>query len=388
MNNSRPRVSIIILNWNGWRDTIECLESIYQIDYPYYDVIIVDNGSKDESTEMIKKYCEGKIKVESKFLKFSGENKPIRIIEHRKKNVESGGEKDGRITEVSTNKNLIMIRNEKNYGFAEGNNIGIKYALKVLDPNYVLILNNDTVVERRFLDELVEVGEQNEKIGIVQPKILYYDDLTINTTGMLCDIFGATMHRGKGERDNNQYDNLHEINFFYGSGACILIKKELLYKLGENYFDDLLFAYYEDVDLSWRARLLGFRVVYCGDSICFHKEGKTSGGFNPQTAYWGYRNRIRVLIKNYSIKTLLIVLPITILLEFSMSILSSIYRKDCRYFNNFIKGLVWNINNLKDTLEKRNFIQSIRKVGDKQIMKYMEKNSLQLRFLLKKLCSH
>ncbi|GFP33386.1 rhamnosyltransferase [Candidatus Hakubella thermalkaliphila] len=84
-----PKVSIIILNWNGWKDTIECLESLYQITYTNYDVIVVDNGSEDDSIEKIKGYCEGKIEVESKFFEYSGENKPIEIVEYTRTDGES-----------------------------------------------------------------------------------------------------------------------------------------------------------------------------------------------------------------------------------------------------------------------------------------------------------
>ncbi|MPW38615.1 glycosyltransferase [Thermococcus sp. 101 C5] len=380
-----PRVSIIILNWNGWKDTIECLESVYQITYPNYDVIVVDNGSSDESIEKIKEYCEGKIKVESKFFEYSSENKPIKIIEYTREEAEAGGGKEEEISKLPSNRKLILIKNEKNYGFAEGNNIGIRYALKTLNPDYVLLLNNDTVVDREFLKELVKVGVNEEKVGLIQPKLLYYDDPNIiNNTGLLCDIFGATLHRGRYEKDEGQYDNLTEKGFFYASGACLLVQKEFLYELGGECFDKFLFAYHEDVDLSWQARLLGFRVIYCPRSICFHKEGKSSGRFNPTTAYWGYRNRIRVLMKNYSIKYLIWVLPIAILLEFLMSTLVSIYRKDFRYFYSFLKALVWNIKIFGNTLKMRRFVQSKRKVEDKHILRYMEHNSIECRFLLKK----
>ena len=99
-----PKVSIIILNWNGWRDTIECLESVYQITYPSYDVIVVDNGSEDESIEKITEYCKGKIEVESKFFEYSSENKPIKIIECTREDAEAGGGKEQEIIEWALKK--------------------------------------------------------------------------------------------------------------------------------------------------------------------------------------------------------------------------------------------------------------------------------------------
>jgi len=162
-----PKVSIIILNWNGWEDTIECLESLYQITYPNYDVIVVDNGSEDESIEKIKEYAEGNIEVESKFFEYSDRDKPIKIIEYKREEAEAGGGKEEDIADLPSNKRMIITKNEKNYGFAEGNNIGMRYALKALNPEYVLLLNNDTVVDKEFLGELVKVWESDEKIGIV-----------------------------------------------------------------------------------------------------------------------------------------------------------------------------------------------------------------------------
>src|SRR3989339_346256 len=124
---NKPLVYILILNWNGKEDTLECLSSLKKIDYPNYKTIVIDNGSTDDSVKIInKKYPK------------------IKIIE-----------------------------NKKNLGYAEGNNVGIRYALKN-KADYVLILNNDTIVDKKFLTELVKVGESNEKVGIVGPNVYCY----------------------------------------------------------------------------------------------------------------------------------------------------------------------------------------------------------------------
>ncbi len=164
-------VSIVILNWNGWRDTIECLESIYQNNYPNYNVIVVDNDSNDESINKIKEYCNGQIKIESSFFEYNQHNKPIEILE-----VESNEYILHKDYEECPSLRLILIKNDKNVGFAEGNNIGIKYALNNLYPDYLLLLNNDTVVDKRFLVEMLKVSESDNKIGIVGPKIYFYNE--------------------------------------------------------------------------------------------------------------------------------------------------------------------------------------------------------------------
>lgn len=124
-------VAIIILNWNGWKDTIECLKSLNNLNYKNYEVIVVDNGSTDNSVEKIKEYIENKPKFK-------------------------------------------LIANEKNLGFAGGNNIGIRYALNN-EFEYILLLNNDTVVDENFLKPMVELLESSDDIGFVGPKTYFYD---------------------------------------------------------------------------------------------------------------------------------------------------------------------------------------------------------------------
>ncbi|MCE7698463.1 MAG: glycosyltransferase [Methanobacterium paludis] len=187
-----PRVAVIILNWNGWEDTIECLESLYQINYPNYQVILVDNASTDDSIQKIKEYCQGTLKPQSKFYTYQTKNKPIKITEYSTEESEAfnGACKTALPkTELHPNKNMILIKNTKNYGFAEGNNIGIRYALRSLNQDYTLLLNNDTVVDKNFLTELVKTAESSAEIGVVGPKIYYYD--TNGRTDMASNIGGV-----------------------------------------------------------------------------------------------------------------------------------------------------------------------------------------------------
>ena len=176
-----PSVGIVILNWNSWEDTIECLESLYQITYPNYSIILVDNGSENESIQKIKEYTKGKIKVKSKYLKYNPKNKPIKVLELTNKmaarisNKSDLGKKDKEILKLKSNEKLILIKNDKNYGFAEGTNIGMRFALKIYDFDYLLMLNNDTAVEPDFLTKMVTAGEEHPKAGIIGPRIPYYD---------------------------------------------------------------------------------------------------------------------------------------------------------------------------------------------------------------------
>ncbi len=283
----KPYVTIIILNWNGWKDTLECLESIYQIDYPNYNVIVVDNDSIDNSVEKIKEYCEGKIKVESKFFKYKNENKPIKVIEHDEKELNE---------KVHKFKGLILLKNHKNYGFAEGNNRAIQYALKNLKSDYVLLLNNDTVVDKKFLTQLVNIAK-NEKIGFVGPKTYYYD---LNGSSNIIGFAGGELSRtkcqtkpiGKDELDKGQYNQSKKVD--YVEGSCLLVKKELIKEIG--CFDSDYFTYWEEVDWCIRGAKANYLSFYSPNAKIWHKTRASDIGAN--SIYYMIKNRFLFIKKN------------------------------------------------------------------------------------------
>jgi hypothetical protein len=382
-----PKVIVIALNWNGWRDTIECLESLTQIDYEDYEVILVDNASSDESLARIDAYCTNERKFESHSMQHVIRGDPITVARYSEmsRKAEECYEREG--APVPSGNALTLIKNDRNYGFAEGNNIAVAYALSAFNFDYILLLNNDTVIDRRCLNELVNSAEQDAQIGLTQPKMLYYGDSIIDNTGIKSDIFTGTVRRGSYEKDEGQYDNEKKDGFFYASGACVLVKKSLLLALEGECFDPYLFAYGEDLDLSWMARLMGFSIVYCPESVCYHKVGATfgSGRKNPYVAYLGGRNRLRILIKNYSRLTLVFVLPLFIALSCLMSLVSCIIYSDPSYIIGFLKGLLWNVSNLNSALAKRRSIQSQRTLSDKEIMNHILPYSLESRAVLQRL---
>ena len=289
-----PRVAIIILNWNGWEDTLECLESVYQITYPNYDVIVVDNGSEDESVQKIREYCGGEIEVESKFFEYSGENKPIKIIEYTREEAEAGGGKERGIVDLPSNRKMILIKNEENYGFAEGNNIGMRYALKALNPDYVLLLNNDTVVDGEFLGELVKVGESDGKIGIVGPKIYYYNyngnrDVIWFAGGKISPLREMVyFHIGSNKEDQGQYDGIKEVDWI--SGAALMLKSSVIKKL--SLLNSKYFFGNEDVEYCIKARRQSIKVIYVPTAKIWHKVGvsraKTGAKVIDISTYFGF----------------------------------------------------------------------------------------------------
>ncbi|MDD3985374.1 MAG: glycosyltransferase family 2 protein [Methanobacterium sp.] len=287
-----PRVSVIILNWNGWKDTIECLESLYKINYPNYDVLLVDNASTDDSIVNIRDYCNGQIKVESKFFNYEIENKPIKLLEFTKNDIYNiNSEKYFDLIKNSSNKRLNLIKSHKNYGFAKGNNIGIEYALKCLDPGYILILNNDTVVDPEFLLEMVLTAESDEKIGFVGAKTYFYTrDEVLQAAGGGDVNFkqGIVNEIASNTPDNGDYDIYIEMD--YVGGACLLCKGDVINKIG--CLDSNFFMYWEDVNWCLTGLKHGYKSVYSFKSKIWHKYGASST--SDFKIYYLNRNRIYV----------------------------------------------------------------------------------------------
>lgn len=336
-----PKVTIIILNWNGWEDTIECLESLYQITYPNYEVIVVDNGSEDESVEKIKEYCEGEIEVESKFFEYNPTNKPIHVVEYTQQEAERGGvlREEKYLSKLEPDKKLRLIRNDENYGFAEGNNIGMRYALKALNPSYVSLLNNDTVVDKEFLRELVKVAESDEKAGNVGSKIYYYNghekDIVYFGGGKLSEHFKIAWCKGINETDAHLYDEIIECDWV--TGCSMLIRKTLLCQLGG--FDSTFFLYCEDVDLSIRAKKRGWKNIYVPKSKVWHQVGKSSNTnretISPTLVYHGTRSRIIFARKHANILLCFLFIICFVVYKF---INVAILKKDLRLVKNFYQG--------------------------------------------------
>jgi GT2 family glycosyltransferase len=286
-----PHISIIILNWNGWEDTIECLESLYRIKYPNYDVILIDNGSTNDSIEKIKEYAYGKIQTESSFFRYDLENKPIDIMEYSVDSVLKGT--NSQSIRGARHKRTILIKNDRNAGFTGGNNIGISYAMKSLDTDYVLLLNNDTVVDPAFLTELVRAGEINPAVGFLSPKIYFYeygnntDIIQYAGTKQNLWFFNPEL-TGIGEKDTGQYDSTSSVDFAHGS--CMLIKKITLEKVG--LLDPEYFSYREENDICMRGRINGIYSMYVPSAKIWHKGGKSTGKLSTLTTFYITRKEV------------------------------------------------------------------------------------------------
>jgi GT2 family glycosyltransferase len=261
------------------------------IDYPSYDIIILDNGSKDNSIRKIRDYLADSIAVDAKFFSYSSDNKPISLLELSKSEADSAIANYDGPANLPSDKRLILIKNDQNYGFAEGNNIGIRYAMRILIPDYVLLLNNDTAVDKAFLSELVDVAESDPSIGFAGPKVFYYnfqgrtDIISVAGIDLLMDK--GYYHRiGEGEVDLGQHDEVRVVDFIEGS--CLLARCQTLREVG--LFNPLYFAYWEETDLCVRGAKAGYKSIFVPKSRIWHKIGSSA----PSTIrlYYMTRNRL------------------------------------------------------------------------------------------------
>ncbi|PRX35677.1 hypothetical protein BX659_101171 [Orenia metallireducens] len=288
----QPLIYIIILNYNGWQDTIECLESLQQITYSNYKVVIVDNNSTDKSIFKIKDWCNGILEINSEFINYNKRLKPVNYIEYDKLAAENGGEesKEKQIEKIDSHRKLVIINSGKNLGFAGGNNIGINYALKN-NADYIMLLNNDTVVDNKFVEPLIDSFKNETKIGIVGGKIYYYDNSQeiAFAGGKMSLIKGSGYHF-----HDNRFKNSTEVSFL--TGCLWLINSNIFKEIG--LIDENYFLYLEDTDFCYQVQKAGYKLIYNPDSVIYHKEGKTTGKLSSLSLYYSSRNRPYFVHKN------------------------------------------------------------------------------------------
>ena len=324
-------VSILIVNYNGRNLLSECLPSVLATAHAKFEIILVDNGSRDGSMEFVQK-------------KFGHSNQ------------------------------IKIVQLSSNIGVTKAFNAGVEKCR----GDFIVSLNNDTVVEPNWLEELISVLSSNVDVGAAQCKLLSYDDRNlIDSMGCQLDFCGHAFEKGYRQPDVNKDERPIEI-FSAGMPASIY-RRDVLDKVGP--MDPEFFAGYEDADLCWRIRLHGYRILTVPTSIVYHKRSSTSGSPSPLRIYvsWNFsKNWIAMLLKNYSISSL-VKISHRVIFGATLSCFGYLFfgRREMRLTG--LKALIWNFQHLKDLMIKRGIVQNrVRTVSDNDIRRSMKSGCLLL----------
>jgi len=308
---SHPLISVIIVNYNGKKFLSDCLNSIFHQTYFPFEVIMVDNASHDGSVEYVQQNFPG----------------------------------------------VKMFSQSTNLGFAGGTNEGIRQA----GGEFILTLNNDTIITPDFIDELAQPMVSDPSVGMCASKMIFPDG-RINSTAICISRSGAAWDRGMGEPDHGQYDVVEEV--FGACAGAALYRRIMLDEIG--LFDEDFFLYMEDVDLAFRARLSGWKCMYVPLAQVIHVHGGTAEPGSDTSVYYGNRNLLWCAVKNFPERTLFIFIPWII----GRSIVVIPYYFLKRKGRAIVKAKVDSVKGLPRMINKR---QSIKKtVSDGAIEKWIQ----------------
>jgi len=287
-----PLVSIVTINYNNTKVTLELLLSISECTYKNVQVIVVDNGSVEDPTD----------KINAKFPQ------------------------------------VEVIRSEKNLGFSAGNNLGLRKANGVL----IFFVNNDTLFAENLIEELIKPFFEIKNLGIVSPKVIYYESPNLLQYAGSTDINPLTGRNkviGQGQADN---DSLFPSGVtYFAHGAAMIIRKNLLKKIGG--FPDVYFLYYEELDYSIRLRRAGYKIYYNNNAVIYHRVSYSVGEESPLKVYYMTRNRILFMRRNFpGIKFYIFVLFFTFF-TVPKSTIKYAFRLQFQSLVSFYRGIGWNI---------------------------------------------
>lgn len=290
-----PLVSIITINFNHSDVTAECLESLKQISYNNYEIIVVDNASPNEDSSWLEQKYP--------YIKY--------------------------------------IKSKENLGFAGGNNLGIQQC----KGDYILLLNNDTEVEPGFLEPLVHKCEQDPTVGAVSPKIRYHHTPNMLQYAGFTPIHHLTIRNhavGFNQIDNGQFEQDSET--FYAHGAAMLVPRKVIEGVGM--MADIFFLYYEELDWGHRIRQSGKKIFYIHNSLVYHKESISTGFFSPLQVYYLNRSRILYMRRNTHGFQYLMALLYLLLISIPKNLVTFLIRRKHTLLKAYRRALGWHIKNM------------------------------------------
>ncbi len=291
-----PLVSVVSVNYRQEAITCDMLDSLRQILYPNYEVIVVDNGSNADQSALFRQH----------------------------------------------HPEVQVLRSSENLGFAGGTNLGIRHS----KGEYILLLNNDTIVPPDFMAPMVEVLEQEERAGITSPKIFYYDQPDVIQYAGATSIHPVTGRGTKiGHRmqDDGSYGEVRPTALC--NGACMLVRRRVFEEVG--LLPEIYFMYYEEHDFCEHARQRGWQCYYTGTAYIHHRQSMTMGRQNPLKTYYLFRNRWLFMRRiRHDFRYYLFVCYF-LLMGVPKNIVRHLLKREFDHVQSILKGIGWNIQHQK-----------------------------------------
>ena len=325
VNQLDAKISYIVICFNSENHVLLCLDSILNQSHKNYEIIVVDNNSTDNTRSLVTEY---------------------------KKN----------------NQTMKLIFNSTNVGYGNAVTTGTESST----GEFLAILNADAFLHPQWTSNMLKAFGADEKIMSASGTILLPSGETYSTGGMM-DKFGAVIHR------KNKLFYLANIqdseSFFYNDGSSFMLRKKILQ---ETCFDPKLFLYYEDVDLSWKIRMLGYTITNVPDAISYHDVGHSFSDMNTTKFYYIIRNRFYICQKNYSLKNIICRLPIAVILMFFVAIYYDLKKKPRGFLRSFFLAMFWNITNVRHIIKEHSNLSTMNKMSDMELNQYLVDHSIEL----------
>ncbi len=332
MIRKNPIISAIVTNYNGWELGLlkNFFKSFLNSDFKNFEIFFVDMVSTDDSVEQVRKHF--------------GKDKRLQIIQNPVNNMSRG----------------------------------IDMAFKKAKGKYVLFLNNDIYFAKGAIAKMIKFMDINPQAGQIQGKVVsYFDHTKIDSVGESMDIYGNPVTLGVGEKDNGQYDEAAEV--LSVTGASALFRASLIKKVG--ILDPDYGIGYEDMDLSLRLRLMGYKMYCFPEAVVYHRRGSSTSSVSEklkaEIKFWFNKNRLATIIKNYSLVNILKSLPVVIIIYILSGLFEIFYKRLWRFGLSRFKALVWVVLDLPKLLIKRSKVQRLRKLSDNEaFIPFMSKGVL------------
>lgn len=326
----KPEVSFLIVCFNSEKFISKCIDSILNQSFQNHEIIIVDNNSSDDTATIANNYC-------------------------------------------SKNNNIRLISNQTNLGFGNAATAAEKESC----GEFIAILNADIFLDSEWTSNLLKAFKSDNNIMSASGRI-FFPNGELQSSGGMMDKYGAVVQR---ESKIFYSRNItRDSQFFYNDGSSFMVRKKIFQQIQ---FDSKLFLYYEDVDLSWKIHMLGYRVEFVNDAISYHVLGHSYPDMNLSKFYYIIRNRIYVCQKNYSTKNIIYRVPVMLFLIFGNAIFYDLSKKPKGYTKIFFKAVSWNLKNLKIILKEHKKLRLINKISDEELDNHLVHKSIEFAFVRK-----